>query len=83
MKQSFLFFGLIISISFSISSCGNSEKKEDTIVDEIIEKNPKAVEDYKKGKAESLKFLTGQVMAKTRGKANPQVVSQLLEEKLK
>jgi len=37
MKQSFLFFGLIISISFSISSCGNSEKKEDTIVDEIIE----------------------------------------------
>lgn len=37
MKQSFLFFCLIISISFSISSCGNSEKKEDKIVDEIIE----------------------------------------------
>jgi len=35
--KSFLFFWLIISISFSISSCGNSEKKEDTIVDEIIE----------------------------------------------
>ncbi len=52
-------------------------------VDEVIAKNPKAVEDYKKGKVETIKFLTGQVMALTRGKANPQVVSQLLEQKLK
>ena len=52
-------------------------------VDEIIAKNIKAVEDYRKGKVESIKFLTGQVMAATRGKANPQVVSQILESKLK
>ncbi|OGN04480.1 MAG: glutaminyl-tRNA synthase (glutamine-hydrolyzing) subunit B [Candidatus Yanofskybacteria bacterium RIFCSPHIGHO2_01_FULL_44_17] len=52
-------------------------------VDEIIAKNPKAVEDYKKGKVESIKFLTGQVMAATRGTANPQVVSQILEQKLR
>lgn len=52
-------------------------------VDEAIAKNPKAVEDYKKGKVETIKFLTGQVMALTRGKANPQVISQLLEQKLK
>ena len=51
--------------------------------DEVIAKNPKAVEDYKKGKVEVIKFLTGQVMALTRGKANPQVISQLLEQKLK
>jgi aspartyl-tRNA(Asn)/glutamyl-tRNA(Gln) amidotransferase subunit B len=51
-------------------------------VDEIIAKNPKAVEDYKKGKTEALKFLTGQVMALTRGRANPQLASQLLEQKL-
>jgi aspartyl-tRNA(Asn)/glutamyl-tRNA(Gln) amidotransferase subunit B len=51
--------------------------------DEAIAKNPRAVEDYKKGKVETIKFLTGQVMALTRGKANPQVVSQLLEQKLK
>lgn len=55
----------------------------DKAVDEVIAKNPKAVEDYKKGKIESIKFLTGQVMALTRGKANPQVVSQILESKLK
>jgi aspartyl-tRNA(Asn)/glutamyl-tRNA(Gln) amidotransferase subunit B len=52
-------------------------------VDEVIAKNTKAVEDYKNGKLESIKFLTGQVMALSRGKANPQVVSQLLEQKLK
>jgi aspartyl-tRNA(Asn)/glutamyl-tRNA(Gln) amidotransferase subunit B len=52
-------------------------------IDEVVAKNPKAVEDYKKGKIETIKFLTGQVMALTRGKANPQIVSQLLEQKLK
>ncbi len=51
-------------------------------VDETIAKNPKAVEDYKKGKVEASKYLIGQVMAATRGKANPQVVGQILEQKL-
>ena len=55
----------------------------EVIVDEIIAKNPKAIEDYKGGKVESLKYLVGQIMAATRGKANPQVVSQILEQKLK
>jgi aspartyl-tRNA(Asn)/glutamyl-tRNA(Gln) amidotransferase subunit B len=52
-------------------------------VNDVIAKNQKAVEDYKNGKLESIKFLTGQVMALSRGKANPQVVSQLLEQKLR
>lgn len=52
-------------------------------VDKVIEKNIKAVEDYKKGKVETLKYLVGQVMAATRGKANPQVVAKILENKLK
>ena len=62
-----------------ISDTGELEE----VVDEIIAKNPKAIEDYKKGKVESLKYLVGQVMATTHGKANPQVVSQILEQKLK
>ncbi|MBI2053063.1 MAG: Asp-tRNA(Asn)/Glu-tRNA(Gln) amidotransferase subunit GatB [Candidatus Ryanbacteria bacterium] len=37
---------------------------------EVIAENPKPVEDYKKGKKESLQFLVGLVMKKTRGKAN-------------
>lgn len=55
----------------------------ETAVDETIAKNSKAVEDYKKGKVESFKYLVGQVMATTRGKANPQVAAKILENKLK
>ncbi len=46
----------------------------------IIGENPQAVEDYKKGKAESLQFLVGQVMKETRGKANPKVVLEILQK---
>lgn len=52
------------------------------VVDEVIEKNPQPVEDYKKGKETSLQFLVGQVMKKTEGKANPQVVAEILKKKL-
>jgi len=51
-------------------------------VKEVIGENSKAVEDYKKGKKESLQFLLGQVMRKTKGKANPQMVRQILEKEL-
>lgn len=51
-------------------------------VELIISKNTKATEDYRKGKKEVIKFLVGQVMATTKGKANPQVVQTLLENML-
>ncbi|MDP3764175.1 MAG: Asp-tRNA(Asn)/Glu-tRNA(Gln) amidotransferase subunit GatB [bacterium] len=50
---------------------------------EIIAQNPKPVEDYKKGKIESLKFLVGQLMRATKGKANPQVGEEILKELLR
>jgi aspartyl-tRNA(Asn)/glutamyl-tRNA(Gln) amidotransferase subunit B len=40
------------------------------------------VENYRKGKENALKFLVGQVMRKTKGRANPQVVNDLLRKKL-
>lgn len=49
---------------------------------EVISSNPNAVNEYKKGKANALQFLVGQVMAKTRGKANPQIVNNLLRKLL-
>ena len=51
-------------------------------VREVIAENQKPVEDYKKGKKESLQFLVGQVMKKTKGKANPQVARGILEREL-
>ena len=49
---------------------------------EVIAENPKPVEDYKKGKKESLQFLVGLMMKKTKGKANPQVAREILEKEL-
>lgn len=53
---------------------------EETIkkaVMEIIEKNPKAVVDYKKGKENSLQFLIGQAMAKFKGQTSPDILRKL------
>ena len=45
---------------------------------EVIDANPKAVEDFKKGKENALQFLVGQLMQKTRGKASPEIATQVL-----
>lgn len=52
------------------------------IIKQVISKNPKAVEDYKKGKQNALQFLAGQVMAATRGRAKPDTVQDLLKKLL-
>jgi aspartyl-tRNA(Asn)/glutamyl-tRNA(Gln) amidotransferase subunit B len=52
------------------------------IVEDVIKNNPQPVEDYRKGKEASLQFLVGQVMKKTKGKANPQVVGEILKKRL-
>jgi aspartyl-tRNA(Asn)/glutamyl-tRNA(Gln) amidotransferase subunit B len=52
-------------------------------VDEIIESNPKPVADYLAGKEKVIGFLIGQVMKATKGKANPRLVRNLFEEKLR
>jgi aspartyl-tRNA(Asn)/glutamyl-tRNA(Gln) amidotransferase subunit B len=40
------------------------------------------VSDYRAGKETAIKFLVGQVMKATRGRANPQMVNELLKKKL-
>jgi aspartyl-tRNA(Asn)/glutamyl-tRNA(Gln) amidotransferase subunit B len=52
------------------------------IVDQVIAQNPKAVADFKAGKAAAAKSLVGQVMKATQGKANPALANRLVEEKL-
>ena len=55
----------------------------ETLCDEVIKANPKPVADFKGGNVASLNFLKGQVMKLSKGKANPQVVGEILERKLK
>jgi len=49
---------------------------------QVIKENAQAVADYRKGKTQSLTFLVGQVMRKTRGRANPKQTSELLKKLL-
>jgi len=57
----------------------SDDSELEKIIQDIISNNPKAVEDYKAGKQNSLQFLTGQVMAKTRGTAKPETVLEILK----
>ena len=52
------------------------------IVEQVIEENPGPVAEYLGGKEPVLRFLVGQVMKATRGKANPRLVNELLKDEL-
>jgi len=62
-----------------VSDTGAIEK----FCDEVIAANPGPASDFKSGKAAALNFLKGQVMKLSKGKANPAVVGEILERKLK
>lgn len=53
------------------------------IVEQVIADNPGPVAEYLAGKEPVLRFLVGQVMKATRGKANPKLVNRLLRERLR
>jgi aspartyl-tRNA(Asn)/glutamyl-tRNA(Gln) amidotransferase subunit B len=53
------------------------------LCDEVIAANPKPVADFRAGNVASLNFLKGQVIKLSKGKANPQLVGEILEKKLK
>jgi len=53
-----------------------------TIVQDVLEKNPDEVQSYKEGKKKIFGFFMGQVMRATQGKANPQLVKEILQQKL-
>ena len=61
----------------------DSGQELDKVIIRIIEENKKQVKEYQSGKLAVIKYLIGQVMAATKGKANPKIVKEVLEEKLK
>lgn len=52
------------------------------IIDEALRSSQRAVEEYKAGKTKALQAIVGKVMGKTRGKANPEMVIELLKTKI-
>lgn len=55
----------------------------DKIINEVIEENKKSVQDYLQGEEKAIEFLIGQVMKRTKGKANPEIVREIIKDKLK
>lgn len=53
------------------------------VVLKVLSNNPAEVEEYKKGKTRLIGFFVGQVMKETKGKANPKIVNEVLNKKLK
>ncbi len=60
----------------------SDEEELEKLVDETIEEHPDVVEDIRGGKDKAIGFLVGQIMQATEGKANPQMVNQMLREKI-
>jgi aspartyl-tRNA(Asn)/glutamyl-tRNA(Gln) amidotransferase subunit B len=52
------------------------------LVAQVLRDNPEAVERYRSGRTNVLGFLVGQVLQRSQGKANPKLVTQLLQQQL-
>ena len=64
-----------------LSQISDTQELEEAI-SQVINDNPQPVADFKAGKEQALKFLVGQVMKATSGRANPKLVNELLKERL-
>ena len=65
---------------------GLTQVSDSSAIEEFVGRamaeNPRSVEDYRNGKTAAVKFLVGQVMRLSKGKADPQAVNRILEERL-
>ncbi len=60
----------------------SDQSELEAIVEQVISENPDSVESYRGGKTKALGHLVGQVMKATKGKANPQLVNELILKKI-
>ena len=60
----------------------SDESELETLADRVIDANPAQVEQYRAGRQQVLGFFVGQIMKETKGRANPQVVNEILKKKL-
>lgn len=60
----------------------SDESAIESVVNSVLEANPKEVERFRAGEQKLLSWFVGQVMKQTKGKANPATVNKLLREKL-
>ena len=60
----------------------SNEEELVALVREIIKASPTQAQQFKEGKSKVIGFFVGQLMQKTKGKANPQMANKLFQEEL-
>ncbi len=60
----------------------SGEDQLSVFIEDAIKENPKPVKEYLEGRNQAIMFLVGQVMKKSRGKANPQVAREMLKRRI-
>ncbi len=60
----------------------SDQSELEAIVERVVVENPDSIKKYRSGKTKVIGFLVGQVMKETKGKANPQLVNELLVKKI-
>ncbi len=60
----------------------NDEAEIEKMVDQVLAENPQSIVDFKAGRDKAFAFLVGQIMKMTKGKASPQIVNDLLKNKI-
>ena len=75
------------NVNDAINTLGVSEITDtseiNNIVKNVLDNNPESINDYKSGKDRAVKYLMGQVMKESKGKANPAIASQILMDMIK
>jgi len=64
-----------------LSQISDTSEIENAVI-EVVKSNVQAVSDFRSGKEAALKFLVGQVMKATKGRANPALVNEVLKKEL-
>ena len=60
----------------------NDQAEIERYVEQVVGENPQSVADFKAGRDKAFAFLVGQVMKLCRGKASPQLVNELIKQKI-
>jgi len=74
---------IIASLKKAQNQYSLDKEKMTELIKEVIKEQPKAVEDFQKGKTQVVGFLIGQVQKKAKGKADPKLAAQLIIQELK
>ena len=76
------FFELHLLKKYSACPKDAHPKVLEALIDKVIVDNPDKVKEYKSGKEKLFGFFVGQAMKDSNGKANPQLVNDILKKKL-